>query len=79
MKNLNRAYNRHKAETKFKNRVKKWMSSHWGNSIEETQIALDGKGYTFLRSTGRPCSCYGCSQYKYERTPKYKVIKESLE
>ena len=75
MKNYSRAYNRHKKETKFKTRVKKWFASHWGNDAEEIEKALTGKGYTFLKTTGRPCSCSMCSYLKYERMSKQKVNK----
>lgn len=79
MKNLSRAYNRHKQHTKFMNRVEKWFASHWGNDADEKQKALSGEGYTFLRTTSSPCNCYGCSgYYKYKRTPKHKVIRDAL-
>lgn len=79
MKNLSRAYNRFKQETNFKRRVKNWFASHWKNEQEEIEKALTGNGYHFLRTTGNPCNCYGCSGCnKYKRTPKHKVIKDVL-
>lgn len=79
MKNYSRAYNRHKKETNFKRRVKNWFAINWGNNKEEIDKAEKGKAYLFLRTTGSPCNCYGCSGlYKYKRTPKHKVIKDSL-
>ena len=79
MKNYSRAYNRHKQNTKFISRVKKWFASHWGNDAKEIKKALTGEGYTFLRTTSRPCNCYGCSgYYKYKRTSKHKVMKEAF-
>ncbi len=78
-KNYNRAYNRHKQHVKFVRRVKNWFASHWGNEADEIEKALTGKGYTFLRTTGRPCNCYGCSgYYKYKRTPKHKIIRDAF-
>jgi hypothetical protein len=81
MKNYSRAYNRHKQETKFKKRVKNWMSKNWNDSNyyhQEKQKALSGKGYTFLRTTGRPCNCEMCTYLKYNRIPKHKVIRDAL-
>lgn len=79
MKNLSRAYNRYMQHVKFKKRVKKWFSTSHYNQVEEIKEALTGKGYTFLRTTARPCNCYMCSTYeKYKRTPKHKVMKEAF-
>lgn len=73
MKNLSRAYNRHKQETKFKRRVKNWFAHPNWNDEKEIKKALTGNGYTFLKTTSRPCNCFGCSGYnKYKRTPKHK-------
>lgn len=78
-KNYNRAYNRHKQHVKFVRRAKNWFASHWRNEPCEIEKALTGKGYTFLRTTSRPCNCYGCSgYYKYKRTPKHKVIRDAF-
>lgn len=79
MKNMSRAYNRHKQETKFIKRVKDWFVRPLGNRKEELKKALTGEGYTFLRTTGRPCNCHMCTYLKYKRTPKNKVIKEAFE
>lgn len=78
MKNYSRAYNRQQKELKFKKRVKKWFASHWKNDAEEIERALTGSGYTFLRTTGRPCNCDSCTYEKYKRIPKNKVISNSL-
>lgn len=76
---MNRAYNRHKQKTKFLKRVKKWFSSYSEKYKREyIKEALTGKGYTFLRTTGRPCNCEGCTYLKYKRVPKHKVIKEAF-
>jgi hypothetical protein len=78
MKNYSRAYNRYKQETKFKKRVKKWFASHWKNDAKEIERALTGSGYTFLRTTSRPCNCDICTYEKYKRIPKHKVIRDAL-
>jgi hypothetical protein len=78
MKNYSRAYNKHKQETKFKRRVKNWFASHWKNDKEEIGRALKGEAYRFLKTTGRPCNCYGCTYRKYKRDPKHKVVKEAM-
>ena len=75
MKNYSRAYNRHKKHTKFIKRVKKWFSncSDERKCVEE---ALSGKNFTFLRTTGRPCNCYMCTEGKYKRAVKHKNREE---
>lgn len=78
MKNYNRAYNRQQKHVKFIKRVKKWFASHWKNDAEEIEKALTGKGYTFLRTTGRPCNCDICMHEKYKRIPKHKVIRDAF-
>lgn len=76
---MNRAYNRHKQKTKFLKRVEKWFCSYSSRFKREyIEEALTGKGYTFLRTTGRPCNCEGCTYLKHKRTPKHKVIKEAF-
>jgi hypothetical protein len=80
MKNYSRAYNRHKKHTKFIKRVKKWFSGADRNGDKEYYInlTLQGKHFTFLRTTGRPCNCEMCTYKKYEREPKYKIVREAL-
>lgn len=78
MKTYSRAYNRQQKEVKFKKRVNKWFASHWKMDPEEVNKALTGTGYTFLRTTGRPCNCYGCTYEKHKRTPKHKVMRDAL-
>ena len=81
MKNLSRAYNRHKQHTKFINRVKKWFSGNSQNGDREYYkgLTLKGKHFTFLRTTSRPCNCEMCTYLKYKRTPKHKVLKNACE
>lgn len=79
MKDLTRAYNRHKQETKFTKRVKNWFARPLMNRKEELEKALVGSNYTFLKTTGRPCNCYMCTYLKYKRIQKHKVIKEAFE
>lgn len=79
MKNLSRAYNRYMQHVKFNKRVKKWFSS-WSGKYKQEYVsdALKGKAFTFLRTTGRPCNCEGCTYKKYRRTPKHKVMREAF-
>lgn len=78
MKNYSRAYNRQQKELKFKKRVKNWFALNWKNDAEEIKRALTGDGYTFLKTTSRPCNCSMCTYEKYKRTPKHKVIMDAL-
>ena len=84
-KNYKRAYRRHKRFVKFNNRTNVWIQSItvlYGESGElvshgeKKKEILDGKSHNFLRTTGNPCNCYGCSgMFKYKRTPKqYRFI-----
>jgi hypothetical protein len=79
MKNMKRASRRHKKHVKFIKRVKKWVC---GLSAEyqakEIEIALTGKGYYFLKTTGNPCNCYMCTYLKYKRVPNNKIIRDAL-
>lgn len=77
MKDNKRALRRWKKHVKFKKRIKVWLSN-WNNfdrRIEE-QKAINGEGWTFLRTTSRPCNCWMCQYEKYERIPKSKIDKE---
>lgn len=76
MKNYSRAYNRHMKKTKFIKRVKKWFCypDHIGDKEHYLNLTLQGKHFTFLRTTSRPCNCKMCTYEKYEREPKHKVI-----
>ncbi len=80
MKNLSRAYNRHKKQTKFIRRVKNWFNGpdKVGDKDHYMNLALKGNHHTFLKTTSRPCNCYGCTFEKYQRIPKHKVIKEAV-
>lgn len=80
MKNYKRAERRHKQHTKFIGRVKKWFAQHWANDPKEIKKALTGEGYTFLKTTSRPCNCYDCSgNNKYKRKKKAFVLKQMLD
>ena len=81
MKNYKRAERRHKKKVKFLKRLKKWFYNIVDNESrrEDEHLAMQGKGYTFLRTTSCPCNCYMCSEYnKYKREPKNKVIKQEF-
>lgn len=74
MKNMSRAYNRHKQHAKFIRRVKNWLSTENALTDKNVKDALKGETFIFLRTTGRPCNCYGCTYKKYKRTPKHKRV-----
>jgi hypothetical protein len=66
MKDYKRAYRRHMKWVKFIRRAKNWFK----DSKDETyniNEAIKGEICTWLRTTGRPCNCAGCTYYKYKR------------
>ena len=80
-KNYKRAYRRHKRYVKFKQRSYNWILSvsqyHLSDGAWSTHLDLCfkdiqlGNDWQFLRTTGNPCNCYGCSgQFKYKRKQK---------
>ena len=89
-KNHKRAYRRHKWNVKFKNRSLKW--TNYGNRLfylgyDKRVEGIDilhnyiytGKWWTFLRTTGKPCSCNLCSDDKYKRKRKQYIVKEAFD
>ena len=79
MKDMKRAIRRRNKKVKFEARLKKWASTSYtwdpGRKQEMIADARSGRGWTFLRSIGKPCSCWMCSP-KYERPAKHQVQKE---
>ncbi len=75
-----RAYRRHKARVKFKKRLKIWFSG-WNSKTgkQERNRAIDGTGWTFLRSTSTPCSCDGCRYPIFQRPTQSEIKKEIQE
>lgn len=63
---------------KFIKRVNKWFASHWRDDRIEKQKALSSEGYHFLKTTGRPCNCAGCTYLKYKRENKYKILQNEF-
>ncbi len=80
MKNLKRAYRRHKKHVKFLKRVKIWFAAPdtFGDKAEFLELTMQGKHLTFLKTTGKPCSCICCVPYRYKRQSQYEVIREAL-
>lgn len=87
MKNYKRAERRHKKYVKFIGRLKNWIKPGESLFIDNKRIvsksredviqeALKGNCYIFLRTTGRPCSCYSCSYYKYKREQRQYIKKQ---
>jgi len=62
---------------KFMKRVNTWFSTYSTKYREEyKKEALAGTAYTFLRTTGRPCNCAGCTYYKYKREQSQYINKQ---
>lgn len=75
MKDYKRAHRRHMKWVKFIRRAKNWFR----NSAYDTytlQNAIEGKCATWLRTTGRPCNCAGCTYYKYKREQSQYINKQ---
>jgi len=85
-KNYKRAYRRHCSKKKLKQRSKKWAqffylptygkeeeseTKSWSYIWNEIQSGNCGR---WLRTTGKPCSCEGCSP-TFKREPSFKILK----
>ncbi len=90
MENRRRAFRRWKQHVKFLRRLKMWIKPGATRYIERDEFgypliksragvikeALQGKCYTFLRTTSCPCNCWMCSgEYKYKRPSKSELNK----
>jgi hypothetical protein len=89
-KSYERAYRRHCAEKKFKQRARKrqyWFSYDLKKRFETGQSdrkswgeiwqdLKNGKYGKYLHTTGQPCSCYLCRYPQYEREAKSEVFKK---
>lgn len=76
MKNMKRSYRRGKAYYAFMRRLKIWtcnITSTW-NSEQFKKDVISGKKCNWLRTTGKPCSCEGCSP-SYKRPQKQYWLK----
>ena len=81
MKTYKRAYRRYKKWIKFKKRVDQW-TNYWSPDPVRQYKAdiLAGRSCTWLKTTARPCNCFGCSgANKYVRPKKQDVLKEVWE
>ena len=76
-------------KVKFLRRLKNWIKPgntlyydskayriYYKNRIEVIESALRGECYTYLRTTGRPCNCAGCTYEKYKREARQHVDKQ---
>ncbi len=82
MKNMKRAYRRYKKWIKFKRRVNNWTCYYDDSRLRDEwrEEIFNGQNCTWLRTTGRPCNCWICTnQDKYVRPPKCEVQKEIWE
>lgn len=77
MKDYKRAYRRHKKYVKFIRRAKNWFKSSQDEEYN-LQQALEGKCCTWLRTTGRPCNCYMCSNYEKYKRPLKNIVKKDI-
>jgi len=75
MKNMKRAYRRYKKEVHLKRRAKNYYayantlsinreSKCWADYYDEIK---SGESAVWMRHTGKVCSCWYCSYYKYKR------------
>jgi hypothetical protein len=71
MKETKRALRRHQFATKFKKRIVNWTNDCSAIDLTQKDFRLSilrGERNTFLRTTGNPCNCWGCSgDNKYVR------------
>ena len=78
MKNYKRADRRYKKWIKFKKRVENNMRYCWSRNLQKKEELrkeiLLGQSYTWLKTTGSPCSCDDCSP-KYKRPKKSEILK----
>ena len=80
-----RAFRRHKQQSKFRRRAKRWHQWNGWKSFNEKEVntwamywskASRGINNKFLRTTGRPCSCAICRSYKkYRRIRRDELLK----
>lgn len=86
---MKRAYRRYKKEVHLKRRARNYYDYSWSLSVDNTKSWADfyngvenGEVHTWMRNTGRPCSCSLCSSEKYVRistSEVYKIIRQQLE
>lgn len=80
MKDYKRAYRRYMKHVKFIKRVNNWFCTYSNRYREEyKKQALDGTNFTFLRTTGRPCNCYMCSEYDKYKREQSQYIKRQID
>jgi hypothetical protein len=89
MKNMKRAYRRYKKEVLLKRRARNYYDYSWSLSVDNTKSWADfyndvesGEVHTWMRNTGKPCSCSLCSSEKYVRisaSEVCKIIRQQLE
>jgi hypothetical protein len=79
MKDMKRAYRRHKKWVKFTKRVKTWTQGMYSWDTERrdewVKEIYDGQTCNFLKTTARPCNCWMCTFEKYERPKKQDIQK----
>jgi hypothetical protein len=89
MKNMKRAYRRYKKEVLLKRRARNYYDYSWSLSVDNTNSwanfykgVENGEIHTWMRHTGRPCSCSLCSRGGYVRmsaSEVCKIIRQQLE
>ena len=82
-----KAYRRHKARAKWIERVKKWMPKgveyKWEDGVliqwhPTYKDCMKEPGFKVYKTTGKPCSCFMCSYYRYSRVELKKDTKFQL-
>lgn len=91
MENHKRAFRRWKQHVNFLRRLNDWIKPghtlylsepgtdnrfFYRSKADTIKMALKGKCYTFLKTTGRPCNCNMCTYEKYERPLKSNLNKQ---
>lgn len=82
MKNMKRSYRRYKKEVHLKRRARNYYDWSWSLSVDNNKSWADfykdiesGEIHTWMRHTGRPCSCSLCSFGSYVRPSASEVCK----
>ena len=88
-KDHKRSYRRTQQRVVLKRRAEMWWEANGGGEYfgvgfegrtkssraKFVDNVMKGKACTFLRWSAKPCSCYMCSELKYERVSKHKWLK----
>jgi hypothetical protein len=81
MEKRTRAYRRYMKWVKFKRRVDKYTQGTYSwdtaRGLEWKEKILKGESCTWLKTTGKTCNCYMCSDYYKYRKDRAKFNREA--